>query len=129
MKSGCPFLLAIATSSWETGRMARILEREFDTIPRVNLSDRYVNSIINGMSPSTPLSADEQHAVKDQAVKRRIRLEVRTATDVDWHTINTADSPEDGDAYQRTKLRNMWYDGYRTMFPDGTEWRLKYDYF
>lgn len=55
----------------------------------------------------------------------RLRLEIRTSTDVDWCTINTANATEGA----REKLTSMWYNGYSAMYPDDTEWRIRRDYF
>lgn len=51
---------------------------------------------------------------------RSYLLQIRTATDVDWCTINTAVA----NLGAKEKLRNMWYDGYSRMYPSGTEWRI-----
>lgn len=57
--------------------------------------------------------------------KTRLRLEIRTPTDVDWFTINTAE----WSLGNVRKLRNLWYDGYEGMYPTGTEWRVRKDVF
>lgn len=62
---------------------------------------------------------------KDWVPQPRLRLEVRTSTDVDWSTINTANATEGA----REKLRSMWHNGYSTMYPDDTEWRIREDAF
>lgn len=77
------------------------------------------------------LTEDERLIVDDACAKPRLRLEVRTATDVDWATINTADSSTDRTkrSYAVRKLRDLWYNGLHAQHPSGTEWRIRDDYF
>jgi hypothetical protein len=94
--------------------------------------ERKTNAIMDGanVKPSN-LTPSEQAQVAKMAAKRRLLLQIRTSTDVEWCTITTADAGTDTDSdnNQRRKLRSMWYDGFSAMYPDGTEWRLKHDYF
>lgn len=94
--------------------------------------ERKMNAIMDGANcKPDPLTSAERREVLLKTVKRRLLLQIRTSTDVGWCTITTADAGTDTDSdnNQRRKLRSMWYDGFSAMYPDGTEWRLKHDYF
>ena len=94
--------------------------------------ERKTNAIMDGANAKrSTLTPSEQAQVAKLTVKRRLLLQIRTSTDVVWYTITIADAGTDTDSdnNQRRKLRSMWYDGYSAMYPAGTEWRLKHDYF
>lgn len=63
--------------------------------------------------------------------RRYLALQIMTTTDVDWSTINTATGGIDKtrENYARSKLRDMWYNGYSNMYPAGTQWRIVNVYF
>lgn len=67
-----------------------------------------------------------QPVIETETVKKQriLRLEIRTSTDVEWGTINTANAT----AGAKEKLRSMWYNGYSAMYPSGTEWRIRDDW-
>lgn len=78
--------------------------------------------IDKGWDAGIQVGGEAGRVIESATVKqhRSYLLQVRTATDVDWCTINTAVA----NLGAKEKLRNMWYDGYSRMYPSGTEWRI-----
>ena len=84
-----------------------------------------------GLDQKIRLTQEEQSYVNEVALKRRLLLQVRTTTDVDWCTINTADGGEtrDKENAARRKLKDLWYNGLCSQHPPGTEWRIANGFF
>jgi DnaJ-class molecular chaperone len=76
---------------------------------------------------SSRLTEEERNAT---LLRRRLALKVRTTTDVGWCTITTADAGMNTtqENAQREKLKSLWFDGFKTQYPEGTEWTIVNEY-
>lgn len=73
------------------------------------------------------LTEQERAQVETLCRKRRARLEIREPNSTAWSTLKVLDLGEH-EASTRLRLRQIWYD-WHTTFPDGTNWRIRYDVF